>query len=96
MQKAGRTKERYVNGKFIKTSFDRMPSPSSFGGGDKLRSKEEKDKNKRPSLENIKKSDYEHVDRTLKPFADFQRPELRYLNEPHWKDYLKQPRNIKF
>ena len=50
MQKAGRTKERYVNGKFIKTSFDRMPSPSTFGGGLKLRASEEKDKNKRPSV----------------------------------------------
>lgn len=32
----------------------------------------------------------------MKPFADFQRPELRHLNEPLVTDYLRQPRNIKF
>ena len=32
-QKTGRAKEQYINGKLIKTSFDKMPSPSSFGGG---------------------------------------------------------------
>ena len=27
------TKEKLINGKSVKTIFDRMPSPSSFGGG---------------------------------------------------------------
>ena len=30
--KAGRPNGRYVEGKFIKTTFERMPSPSTFGG----------------------------------------------------------------
>ena len=29
----GRDREKVVNGKIVKTTFDRMPSPSSFGGG---------------------------------------------------------------
>ena len=31
-RRAGRETERYVDGKFVKTSFERMPSPYSFGG----------------------------------------------------------------
>ena len=29
----GAEKQTFVNGKLVKTSFDKMPSPSSFGGG---------------------------------------------------------------
>ena len=31
-----------------------------------------------------------------KPFADFSMPELTYMNQPQVKDYLKNPRRIKF
>ena len=31
--KKGRVKEKFINGKMVKTSFNKMPSPSSFGGG---------------------------------------------------------------
>ena len=31
--KAGRSNFKLVNGKLVKQAFDRMPSPSSFGGG---------------------------------------------------------------
>ena len=34
---AGRKKMRPINGKLVKSAFDRMPSPSSFGGSIKLR-----------------------------------------------------------
>mmetsp|Transcript_30832 Transcript_30832/g.40957 ORF Transcript_30832/g.40957 Transcript_30832/m.40957 type:complete len:161 (-) Transcript_30832:486-968(-) len=94
--RAGRTKEKYVNGKFVKTSFDRMPSPSTFGGGMKIRASNADMNDRRPVYENINKADYENVERTQKPFADFQRPELRHLNNPANKDYLKNPKNIKF
>ena len=31
-QRKGRILEKFVNGKIVKTNFQRMPSPSSFGG----------------------------------------------------------------
>lgn len=33
MLEKGHMNEKFVNGKFVKTNFDKMPSPSSFGGG---------------------------------------------------------------
>ena len=33
MLEKGHPREKFINGKFVKTNFERMPSPSSFGGG---------------------------------------------------------------
>lgn len=93
--RAGRLKEKLVNGKFVKTSFDKMPSPSSFGGGIavKLNLKLKEDRNEPAS---VNRADYEGIERRLKPFAEFTEPSLKHLNSPQIKDYLKQPRRIKF
>ena len=95
-QKTGRMKEQYINGKLIKTSFDKMPSPSSFGGGVAVKL-EMRGKGKEQKTGQINKEKYEKFDRKRKPFAEFLRPELAYLNNPEVKDYLKRPlRMIKF
>lgn len=88
---AGRQKEKWVNGKMIKTSFDKMPSPSSFGGGiAKKMSMFKKQNENKPAI--INRKEYEGVERSLKPFADFRRPDLAYLNFPQVQDYLPKPR----
>ena len=39
---------------------------------------------------------FANAQRKDKPFADFIIPELKYLNVPDVKEYLKQPMNVKF
>ena len=36
------------------------------------------------------------MEKKNKPFADFTMPELTYMNQSQVKDYLKDPRRIKF
>lgn len=85
----GRQKEKWINGKLVKTNFDKMPSPSSFGGGIavKMDFAMKSLENDRPI--NINKDDYENFPRNKKPFADFKMSELTYLNAPANKEYLK-------
>ena len=40
----------------------------------------------------INRSDFEHIERSKKPFAEFHRPELVHMNTPQIKDYLKIPK----
>ena len=86
---AGRPIGHYIQGKFVKTSFNRMPSPSSFGGGHRMRQTTERVNDELDLAQKIKKEDYEDYERKKKPFADFTRPELQHLNEPAWSEYLK-------
>ena len=88
--------KRSLNGKVIKTAFDRMPSPSSFGGGIKLRQNENDEEHRKANINTIDRADYEDEERSKKPFADFKRPEFQHLNKPFFKDYLKQPQQKKF
>lgn len=97
-QRAGRVpRQNLINGKLIKTSFDKMPSPSSFGGGVAVKLEMRGQKDKDESEKVIDKNMYEGFDRKMKPFADFKNPDLAYLNNPQIKDYLKRPlRKVKF
>ena len=76
-----------MNGKVVKTQFDKMPSPSSFGGGIALKLNLAVDDMPKPI--HINKSDYERLPRKEKPFADFRVPELSHMNTPETKEYLK-------
>ena len=42
------------------------------------------------------KAAYENIERHKKPFADFVKPELQYLNEVPRNEYLPRPRRVKF
>ena len=95
MVRQGRAKDRYVNGKLVKSAFDRMPSPSTFGGGIKLGQMVDDSDSAKPLIDTIEREKYENVEREKKPFADFMFPELQYMNEPEVRDYLKQPRKVK-
>ena len=44
----------------------------------------------------MNKSDYDSMERSKKPFAEFRMPNLQYMNTPKIKEYLKRPRRIKF
>ena len=95
-QAKGRQREKWINGKLVKTSFDKMPSPSSFGGGMSAKmdiAKKELDINR---TFKINKDEYKNFPRKEKPFADFTMPELTYLNDTVNAEYLKQPRRTKF
>ena len=95
--KAGRPNGRYVEGKFIKTTFERMPSPSTFGGS--LRTKQniqEQFEDIVPVIDQINKEDFKDAERSEKPYADFKYPELQHMNEPVFRDYLPQPRRTKY
>lgn len=47
-------------------------------------------------MEKLNKSDYDKIERSKKPFAEFKIPNLTHLNTPKVKEYLKRPRRIKF
>ena len=101
--KKGRANEKWINGKLVKTNFDRMPSPSSFGGGIAMKTQlglssmeAEAEAARRLPTDNLIKSDYDRIERSKKPFADFKMPDLQHLNTPKVKDYLKRPRRVKF
>lgn len=95
-QKTGRAKEQYINGKLIKTSFDKMPSPSSFGGGVAVKL-EMRGKDKQEGPGQVDREKYVKFEHKMKPFADFSNPELMHLNKSEVTDYLKKPlRTVKF
>ena len=94
MVQKGRQREKIIDGKVIKQSFDKMPSPSSFGGGIALKLKMAANDDGSKIIP-VNRADYERHPRKEKPFAEFRRPELAHLNISLTKDYLKQPKKVK-
>lgn len=90
-------KESYINGEFVRTNRkERWSSPSSFRGGGTFNQKFAiKNNEDRPENATIDRQAFEGTERRLKPFAEFCRPELVYLNKPQVKDYLPKPKRIK-
>ena len=79
----GRQNMKRVNGKRIKTGFDKMPSPCSFGGAMSMKFENTNSlggQKKRSSK--INKEEYKDCPRQRKPFADFKMEELIHLNIP--------------
>ena len=84
LMEKGKTKEKYVNGEFVGTNLkQRWSSPSSFGGGGAMKwNFATENKEDRQQNYSIDRKAFEGVERRLKPFAEFSRPELVHLNQP--------------